>query len=417
MFQTLTKRVSLLSLALSLAAAPGSWPQAPDSAAAHALEDDRLFAEAARVAWRYVDQQYQPASGFVNSVLWYPYATMWDVASGLAALYCGHELSFLPTEEYDRRMRRALQTLQTTRLYDGLAFNKSYSTRTGQMAGRDERDVEGQTRGYGYSALDIGRLLVWLKIIATNQPQYAAAVDSVVTRLDLSKMVADGYLWGETITRAGAHRRYMEGRIPYEQYAASGFAVWGRRPELAMTMKTNSIPIEIWSIPLVADRRGMDHLTSEPVTLLGLELGWTSESGGLAYNLLRVQEERWRRTREVTMVSEDALPHGPFYFYYYTVNHHGRQFVVTSQAGSVADVPRWVSSKAAFAWHALSPSDYTRLAANSVARAANPQRGWGSGVYESSGSSTGNENVNTAAVILEAALFHARKKPFMPWGE
>ena len=34
-----------------------------------------------------------------------------SAASGLAALYCGHELNFLPTEEYDRRMRRALQTL------------------------------------------------------------------------------------------------------------------------------------------------------------------------------------------------------------------------------------------------------------------------------------------------------------------
>src|SRR5215213_5425875 len=105
----------LALLAWSLAGAPAAAAQVADSAVAapasdsaavpsHALEDDRLFAEAARVAWRYVDQQYQPASGFINPVAWYPYATLWDIASGLAALYCGHGLNLLSDEEYDRRM-------------------------------------------------------------------------------------------------------------------------------------------------------------------------------------------------------------------------------------------------------------------------------------------------------------------------
>lgn len=384
-------------------------PAAPAGASA---EDLRRFAEAARVAWRYVDQQYQPATGLINSVANYPYATMWDVASGLGALYSARELGLLPAAEYDRRMRRVLLTLQTMRLFDGIAFSKNYSTRSAEIAGRDSR-VGPRERGTGYSALDLGRLLVWLKIIALKHPQYAEDIGIVVSRLDFSRIVESGYLWGMTVNRSGRTSRYVEGRIPYEQYAAHGYALWGHDPEKASRMAENSIPIVVLDEPLVADRRGADHLTSEPVVLAGLEVGWTSEMGSLAYHLLRVQEARYRQTGQVTIVSEDAIPRAPHYFYYYTVNYHGTQFAVTTQTGAVLTSPRWVSAKAAYAWHALQPTDYTRLAVDAVAAAASPARGWGSGVYERTGTSTGNENINTAAVILEAALYHARGRPLL----
>jgi type II secretory pathway component PulK len=71
-----------------------------------------------------------------------------------------------------------------------------------------------------------------------------------------------------------------------------------------------------------------------------------------------------------------------------------------------------VSAKGAFAWRALFPTDYTArtLAAVLPARSA---AGWASGVYESGGRSTGAVNVNTQAVILEAALFRKRGGPLL----
>ncbi len=377
-------------------------------------DDTQLFMEAARTAWTYVEKQYQPATGLVNSVADYPYATVWDIASGLAALYCAEQLDLLAGEEYDRRMRRALRTLRTMKLYDGAAYNKNYSTRTGAVAGRTDRDRRVSQRGYGWSVIDLGRLLVWLKIIETNQPQYAADVQAIVRRFAYPRLVKGGYLRGEDVSPAGRKRAYQEGRIPYEQYAAAGFAAWGHAPDSALSFSRHALPIQVLEVPLMADRRGNDHLTSEPLVLLGLELGWTDEARELSSRVLDVQRERHRRTGQVTMVSEDAIPVAPYYFYYYAVNHHGRQFAVVTQFGGLQPPElRWVSTKAAYAWHALLPGDYTRQAVQAVQAAASASRGWASGVFERTGNSTGGQNVNTAAVVLEAALYHLRGRPLV----
>ncbi|HEX2092826.1 MAG TPA: DUF3131 domain-containing protein [Longimicrobiaceae bacterium] len=377
-------------------------------------DERRVLLEAANAAWVYVNREYQPATGLVNSVAGYPYATVWDIASGLAALYCANRLGLLEDTEYDRRMRLALRTLRNMRLFDGAAFNKNYSTRTGAIAGRDDRDRKVAARGYGWSALDIGRLLVWLRIIRSTQPHYAGEIDAIVERLDFSRLVKDGYIWGETVGRRGRTQRYPEGRIPYEQYAAAGFGLWGHRAEKALSLSENAIPITVMDVPLIADRRGHDHLTSEPFVLAGLELGWTPEMRDLALRMLAVQRERYTRTGQVTVVSEDALPQAPYYFYYYTVNLHGKWFAVSAQDPNARlEGPRWVSSKAAFGWYALVPSDYTRLAVETVAPARHAARGWSSGVYEGTGQPTRGENVNTAAVILEAALYRTTRRPLV----
>lgn len=364
-----------------------------------------MFDEAARAAWAYVERETQPSTGLVNSVSQYPYATIWDMASGLAALFCAGELGLVEREEHDRRMRRMLRALNEMALFDRAAFNKNYSTRTGRMAGRNDRDTQ---NGYGWSATDIGRLLVWLRIIAENEPRFAPLADSVARRLDYDRLVGDGYLWGEDVWR-GKRRRYMEGMIPYEQYAAAGFAFWGHRAERALSLAENAAPAEVLGIAVITDRRGHGRLTSEPLVLAGLELGWGPEMRQLSQAVLAAQEARWRGTGQVTVASEDAIPQRPWYFYYYTILGNNQPFRVEAMDSRVRlNGPRWVSAKGAYAWHALLPSDYTRRAVGAVAPARHPVRGWSSGVYERSGRSTGAENVNTAAVILEAALFHAR---------
>jgi hypothetical protein len=375
------------------------------------LPDERqMYADAGRTAWRYVEQHYEPATGLVDATSEYPYTTVWDMASTLGALYAGHELKLLDTAGYDRRMRRVLQTLATIDLFDAAAFNKVYSTRTGSMVGRDESPSK---RGYGWSATDMGRLLVWLKIVAVHQPQYGDAAAAVVSRLAMSRLVKDGYLWGEDLDTAGVPRLYQEGQIGYEQYAASGFALWGFEPQKAMSLRENGVPIIVMGRTLLADIRGRDRLTSDPIILMGLELGWNQETERLAAELLAAQEERYRITGRVTVVAEDAVSVPPDFFYYYCAYTNNKDFAIDVQNPvAAAEGPRWVSAKAAFAWHVLLPSAYTELALRTVAPARAPN-GWSSGVYEVSGKSTGTLNINTAAVILTAALVHATGEPLL----
>jgi Protein of unknown function (DUF3131) len=370
------------------------------------LNDRDVFMDAARTAWTYVDGQYNAQTGLINSVHGYRYATVWDIGSGLLALFSANQLGLLPDADYDQRMRRALQTLTETRLYDNAAFNKNYHTESGRIAGRNGQE-EATRDGYGWSALDLGRLLLALKIVAANQPQYAAQAQAIVNRIDFSRAVGGGYLRGEDLgPQSRRARTYQEGRLGYEQYSALGYAAWGHVPERAMRF-TDARPVTVLGVPLLADTRGGDLLTSEPFVMYGLEAGWTPEVRDLAWRVLAAQEARWKQTGSVTIVNEDAL-NGPPYFLYYSVYADGKEFPVAPPEGAApGPTPRTVSTKGAFGWHALLPSAYTWLAVQKVA-GARTSRGWGAGVFEESGRISGAENVNTAAVILEATLFTRR---------
>jgi Protein of unknown function (DUF3131) len=390
----------------SFAAAAEAEPARPDSVP----NEREFFLNAARVAWRYVQQQTHPETGLVNSVVGYPYTTVWDMGSALAALYCADQLDIISGEEYDQRLKRLLGTMQRMPLFENAAFGKNYSTERAAMVDRDNKPSE---RGTSVTVTDMGRLLIWLKIIRDTQPQYAEAVDAVTGRFDLKRFVRDGYLYGIALDRAGRLQPYQEGRLGYEQYAAAGFEMWGSPARRSLDLKHNAQEVTVQGVTLLADRRRGEYLASEPFVLAGMELGWYPELRNQAWRILAAQEARFRQTGQVTIASEDAINQPP-YFLYYSVYTDGRPFAVLPPEGSPrGELPRTVSTKAAFAWHALLPSSYTWQAVRSVQPAAGGT-GWGSGVYESDlNRSTGAENINTTAVVLESALYYMRGRPLI----
>ena len=377
------------------------------------LDERQFFLNASRAAWAFVDRNYQASTGLARAHDTYQYVTLWDVASTLAATYSAHELGLIPDGPYSQRMQRALATLGAMDLFDGAAFNKSYDSKTGRMIDRNQRI---SSKGYGWSTTDIGRLLIWLRIIAVNQPQFAQQTTAIVRRLNIQRLIADGYLQGSDLDpQTGQLRAYPEGRIGYEQYAASGLALWGFRAEKALDAKLNALPVNVLGVSIMADKRGDERVTSEPYIMMGMETGWFSpELREQAWRVLAVQEARYKSTGKLTMVSEDALPDPPYYFYYYNVYRQGRSFTIDTQATSAfLDQPRWLSSKAAFAWHALLPSPYTLAVLQAVQPAMIPGRGWGAGVYEGTLRPTGDASLNTAALILEAAVYNLRGHAFL----
>ena len=389
-------------------------PAPPDNPPPVSRAEQREFILAsARSAWAYVNRNYHGSTGFVNATDQYHFVTMWDVGGILGAFLAARELGLITADDYRARVTRVLRTLEVAPLHDGAAFNRLYSATTGRMVGRNHLPATG--RAHGWSATDLGRLLLWLKIVATHDPEHEPAARRIVARLNLERIVRDGYLRGEEITVRGRRRLFQEGRIGYEQYAAAGFALWGIRAEAALDLHANSAPRTVLGQTLLADRRGDDLLTSEPIVMLGLELGWPSaEWDRFARSVLAVQEERHRRTGLVTIASEDAVPRPPAYFYYYLLIHNDDEFVVVTPTHEV--VPwnlRWVSAKAAFAWHALLPSAYTWLALQTVKAAETSNAGWSAGVYESSKARVQAHNLNTAAVILESAAYFMRGCPLI----
>ena len=360
----------------------------------------------AQAAWSYVTREITDV-GFVGATKNYQYLTVWDMASILASAYSARELGFITNAQYLAFATRTLSSMEKLTLYDKTAYNRMYSATTGAMV---DSKAQPSTVGMGWSALDHGRMLIWLAIVARNDPALAPSVNRIVSRLNMARIVQDGYLQGEEIvTRTGDRRSYQEGRVGYEQYASEGFALWGAKVAPALDFAANGKQVLLNGQTIVTDVRGGDVMTSEPFVMMGLELGWKNAAWhDLGLAVLAAQEARFRQTGLVTMVSEDAIPVAPAYFYYYLLYHDGKPFVVSTVGGTVSDTfPRWVSAKAAFGYHALAPSSYTWTALQTVKYGGSTD-GWTAGVFEGTKNSTKTYNLNTAAIILESAAYFKR---------
>lgn len=396
---------------------PSSWLEVasaprPPSHVADPVEDS-VYRSAAQAAWAYIQENRSPGTGLVRATPGWQNLTTWDLGSLLAGVHAAGELGLADRAEAEAWLRQILETIVGMPMYDDAAYNKTYVAATGRMVDRDGRP---SSRGVGWSALDLGRLLIWLRIVADEHPSLAHTAEMAVRRIDFDRVVVDGTLTGEDLDRAGNPRTYPEGRLGYEQYAALGFALWDHPPERSLDIHAHADTVRVMGHAILVDRRGRNKLTSEPFILSGLEVGWNPPFRELARSVLAVQEARWRETGTITMVSEDAIERPPYYFYYYTVYDEGQPFVIRAQGPLRGDGPRWVSAKAAYAWHALMPGDYTWRAVEAVAP-ARTSRGWASGVFEANGRSTGVRNLNTAGIILEAALYRELGRPLLAAGD
>ena len=388
---------------------PAPAPMTPTTATPREQRD--FMNRSARAAWSYVTREMTSA-GFVGATKNYQFLTVWDMGSALAAAYSARELGYITLVEYRRVVDRTLSSIEKIPLYENAAFNRMYSAQNGAMV--DSKAAVSE-KGMGWSALDHGRLFVWLKLIAKSDASFAQRAQAIVSRLDMSRLVKNGYMQGEEVNaRTGVQRAYQEGRVGYEQYAAEGFALWGAPVDSALDFGVNGRPVVVNGQTIVTDARGGDVMTSEPFVMMGLELGLKNETWrNLSLAVLAAQEARFKQTGIVTMVSEDAIPVPPAYFYYYLLYHEGKPFVVTTVSGVASDsFPRWVSAKAAFGYHALSPTDYTWRALQTVKWGGSPQ-GWTAGVYEGTKNSTKTFNLNTAALVLESAAYAKRGCAFI----
>ena len=395
----------LSSSACDAAQARHSADATAQAAASRASDDAVFYREMARLSWRYLDAYYQPTTGFVNATPDWFNTTLWDLGGQLLAFHAAKELGLLPKEEYERRTTTTLNTLERVELFQNAAFNRVYSTKDGAMD---------KGSGAGWSATDLGRFLLTLKILSIREPQFAQQIERIARRSDFRQIVKNGYLHGRVIGKDGKAANFQEGRIGYEQYVAAGFQQWGADVRNAASLR-NGQPAQVLGVPILADKRQLDRLLSEPFILYGLELGLSGPYADLAANLLKAQEARYTSTGQVTIATEDAVAVKPHHFYYYCVYCNGKPFVIgLSSPRQTLEQPRWVSTKGAFGWHALMPSEYTKKAIDHVAPALDAKHGWATGVYEGSRESTRTFDVNTAVVLMEIAYYQLRgRKPLI----
>lgn len=360
----------------------------------------------ARVAWAYFENNTDPQTGLVHAVDGFPSATLWDTASYLLALIAARDLELIEKRSFDIRMAKALVSLERMPLQDGKLPNKSYNTATLAMTDYANQPAPA---GIGWSAIDIGRLLVPLNVIAWHHGVHTEAARRVIARWDTSRLARDGELFGLQADR----REVQEGRLGYEQYAARSFALMGLDVDAAADWRRHLRLVTVAEVTVCADDRdpqqfgAQNFVVSEPYVLAGLEFGWTRAARECAWRAYRAQEARFAKTGIATAVSEDHVDQAPF-FVYNSIWTAGKPWATVTDKGEDATALRSLSTKAAFGWHALLRTEYTGQLVARVATLNDPARGWYAGLYEEGAKPNKALCANTNAVVLESLAYIAR---------
>jgi hypothetical protein len=391
---------------LTAAEVPVALPAKPAS------PDVRLYGpreqEIARRAWQYFAASRQKRTGLYDSVLHYPAATIWDIGSAIAGSVAGEKLGLLQPETFKAEMKQLLASLNTMPLYHDELPNREYDIRTLRMLGRDSKPSE---KGTGWSALDIGRILTWLKIVALWYPDLRAPAEGVVARWKFARLRTREESFGVSFDDGKEFLR-QEGRLGYEQYAARGFRLWNQ-PVLKAEDYHETEPYTVYGIALRREQRTHAFLTSEPFVLAAMEIGSIDpEFDRLGDAVFQVQKKRWQETGVLTAVSEDAVDVAPW-FVYNTILHDGVPWTAVSPGGQAFPNLKNVSTKVAFAYAALSDDDYAVKLEAAVLPLGDPSFGYFGGLFDK-GTLNRSLNLNTNAIVLEAMLFRKTgRRPFL----
>ena len=383
----------------------------------------------ARMAWIYFENNYQPETGLVNAVVDYPSTTMWDTASYMAALMAARELKIIEKSVFDQRLVALLRTFMTMELFRGEMPNKVYHTKTAKKV-----DYGNNPGEIGFSALDLGRILIWFKILKERYPEHANAIDRVVMRWDFRNTVDKfGTLFGASVNKEKKTEYLQEGRLGYEEYAAKGFQLWGFNTTRASMPEPFNM-IHMFGVKVPYDTRDPrqfsqhNYVVSESYVLDGVELNWdhpydrgTSDTDhsqpwmeNFAHRVYQAQENRFREAGILTARSEHQLDRPP-YFVYDTVYSTGYAWNTITDSGQFVPDMAAISLKAALGMWVIWKSPYTDLLFDAIVDAYDPKKGYYEGIFENGTGPIKTQTANNNGIMLEALLFKAQGK-LLKWG-
>ncbi|MBD2360628.1 DUF3131 domain-containing protein [Anabaena minutissima FACHB-250] len=377
---------------------------------------DAVDLATARLAWSYFQRNWNDKTGLINSVDGFNSVTMWDQAAAIAALVSAKELDIISAAEFEAKMTKMLQTLASLPLYKGELPNKVYNAKTlipvnyGQLEKREE---------IGWSAIDLGRMAIWLKIVEAKYPKMRSPVQAVWKHWQVKRLTKNGQMYGTAVVK-GKEQYNQEGRLGYENYAAYGLKLWGLDVKQALDHKSNTAFVNLYSQGVPYDRRDAsnsganNYVLSEPYILDGIETGFKALPKAYADRMLAAQEARYQATKQLTALTEDNLDRPP-YFVYNSLFVNGKPWATITDTQEQHNNLRFLSAKAAIGWHVLYNTAYTHQLFDFVQANLKSQDGWYNGFYESLRQPNKSLTANNNGVILESLLYKQVGKPLIVW--
>ncbi len=377
----------------------------------------------AKIAWQYFKNNYNSNTGLVNSVDKYPHTSIWHIGDTLAALYIALELELIDRKTFDDRFSTLLRFLNNMQLFENRLPNKFYNTKNGKMT-----DNNNQYRGSGWSAIDIGRLLIWLRLIRSHYPEFSEYIDRVILRWNFCDLVDECGLLYSGVKVKGEVNLFQEGRLGYEEYAALGYQLMGIDTTDASDFHPYEV-IDVFGIKILHDARDPREsgtyapVLSGPFLLSGIEFNWdkvhdrsTNDSrhsdqpmADLAEKIYLVQEKRYHEHRILTARTDHQLKKAP-YFLYDSIFAAGYPWNTISDTGDSYESLALVSTRAAFGLWVLWKTRYTDRLITIIEHLYDGKRGWYEGRYEKTAGYEKAITISTNTMVLEALFYKVQGK-------
>jgi hypothetical protein len=372
----------------------------------------------ARQAWLYFQHNWNNDTGLVNSVDGSNFVTMWDQATAIAALVSAKELNIIPASELEAKLDKMLETLKSIPLYKDELPNKAYNSKTLIPINSNQPEKWQET---GWSAIDLGRMAIWLKIIAAKYPHSSPHVEALWRHWRVKRLTNNGQIYGTRIVQEKEEYK-QEGRLGYENYSACGLKLWGLNVSQALDYHSHTAFVNLYGQGIPYDQRNYknsgaaNYVLSGPYILDGIETGFQTLPKAYADRILAAQEARYRVTNQLTAVTEDYLDRPP-HFVYNCLFVNGEPWSAIAPTGQKYNHLRFLSTTAAIGWHVLYNSAYTRQLFDFVRLHLKSSKGWYSGFYEFLREPNQALTAHNNGIILETLLYKQVGKPLTVWAK
>lgn len=353
----------------------------------------------AKKAQFYIEQSRQANTGLWDSVRGYPHTTMWDVASGIGATLALEGIGLKSSEVTLHELTQTLESLKKLPLYKNQLPNREYSTKTGLPSGRLSQTP---SNGNGWSALDIGRLLIWLDILKVKHPTLEEDVDAIINSWALERAVKDNTLYGTKLYKGREYYR-QEGRHGYLQYAIKGYQLFGYNIDNSAAEPFLD-PVLINDIEVIKDNRNVPFFTSDPYVLGAIEFGIDPEWNQLQ-DIYDLHKNFWLENQILVSYGEDAMNKNPW-FAYNNIYYYKKPWTSVSPSGKTIENPQQLSHKVAYGFSVLFDDEFSDALAEEVTTNSLQFRSISTGVYEDGGNNTAF-NINTNSLILVALWYRS----------
>ncbi|MCL1125240.1 DUF3131 domain-containing protein [Shewanella surugensis] len=354
-------------------------------------------------AQRFMEDNWNDVTGFIDSVNGYTQTTMWDLGSAISGILALEALGVVESQLTQIRLEKLLATLMSMPLYDNKLPNRQYNTVTGLPSGPYSKSA---SHGNGWSALDLGRLYIWLEVIKQQKPQLSHQVDKITDKWKLEDAVKGKTLFGIKLTSKGEHFR-QEGRLGYLQYAAKGYQLAGLNVDKAYDCRHLG-EVEVEEKTLLIDKRNLPFFTLDPYLLYAIEVGRPKDCWFQLNTLYQLHKQHFERFNRLLVYAEDSLNRKPW-FLYNNIYYQGDAWWSVSSSGK--EVPKQnvqiFSNKAALAMSMLFDDEYATLLADKVIKNSLKHYHVPTGLF-SDGAENVAYNINTNAFILVSLWFKSR---------